>query len=60
MTLEQEARQLYARRDVVAAELARIDTDLRALRLQYMIANKTYGILPANFRREVETIRETA
>ncbi len=58
--LARQACELYARRDALAAELAILDRDLRQLRLQYMTEHKTYGILPANFRREVENTRQDA
>lgn len=55
-----EARRLFAKRDKLVDELARIDEQLNALRSQYMRESNTYGLHPAAFRREVETIRKAA
>ena len=58
--LAPQARELYARRDKVARELAEIDAQLNRLRSTYMAETNTYGIHPANFRRAVETVRYAA
>lgn len=56
MSLSQQATELYARRDQIAAELAQIDAQLNRLRTQYMVDTSTYGINPTNFRRAVEKV----
>lgn len=55
-----EARRLYARRDKLERELAAIDAQINAARSQYMRETNIYGLHPAAFRREVETIRKAA
>ena len=55
-----EARRLYAKRDRLIAELARVDEQLNALRSQYMRESNTYGLHPTAFRREVELHRKAA
>lgn len=60
MTLEQEARRLYARRDRIAQQLAEIDQQLNKLRSQYMHSTSTYGIHPTAFRRQIENSRTAA
>ena len=56
MSISQEATELYARRDQLAAELAQIDARLVKLRAQYMADSKTWGLSPSNFRRAVERV----
>lgn len=60
MTLSEQARELYAQRDILQAQLTQIDAQLNKLRSQYMTENNTYGVHPIAFRKAVENIRIAA
>lgn len=51
-TISAEARKLFKQRDQLETKLQQINTQLRALRSQYMAASGARGIREERFREE--------
>ena len=59
-TIRAEARRAFAKRDRIEAELREINKEICALRGEYMLQTRVWGIRDERFREEITPAKAAA